>query len=175
MRARPSPSRGRGKPAGVLLLALAAALAVPSRAEITLRGTLAVTPVGRDLLGRALSGAGDPRDGLPPPIGEALAPISGAPLNPMRRLPPRDFIETGITAIDGLNTLVRGQKLPVFSCAGLPSKEDLPDPKRKEIAKTRVRLVLLTGLSPWMISATGPDQSSTPLVQMTGGMNSIAI
>jgi V/A-type H+-transporting ATPase subunit B len=96
---------------------------VPSRAKVTLGGTLAETAVGKDLLGRALSGAGDPRDGLPPPIGEALRPIAGAPLNPVRRLPPRDFIETGISAIDGMTTLVRGQKLPVFSGPGLPALE----------------------------------------------------
>jgi V/A-type H+-transporting ATPase subunit B len=77
--------------------------------------------VGRDLLGRALSGVGEPKDGLPAPIGEAELPLWGAPINPTRRVPPSDFIETGISAIDGLNTLVRGQKLPVFSSPGLPA------------------------------------------------------
>jgi V/A-type H+-transporting ATPase subunit B len=93
----------------------------PASARITLTGDLARVPVGRDLLGRALSGVGDPRDGLPPPIGEAERPLWGAPINPSRRVPPGDFIETGISAIDGLNTLVRGQKLPVFSMPGLPA------------------------------------------------------
>jgi V/A-type H+/Na+-transporting ATPase subunit B len=79
--------------------------------------------VGEDLLGRMLSGVGEPRDGQPAPIGQALAPIWGAPLNPVRRQPPADFIETGISAIDGMNTLVRGQKLPVFSGPGLPALE----------------------------------------------------
>jgi V/A-type H+-transporting ATPase subunit B len=95
----------------------------PATARITLTGDLARVAVGRDLLGRALSGVGDPRDGLPPPIGEAERPLSGAPINPSRRVPPADFIETGISAIDGLNTLVRGQKLPVFSSPGLPALE----------------------------------------------------
>ena len=95
----------------------------PADTAITLTGELASVVVGRDLLGRALSGAGDPRDGQPPPIGEALRPLWGAPLNPTRRLPPSDFIETGISAIDGMNTLVRGQKLPVFSGPGLPALE----------------------------------------------------
>jgi len=95
----------------------------PANVDITLTGELAQAVVGRDLLGRALSGAGDPRDGRPAPIGEALRPLYGAPLNPVRRLPPRDFIETGISAIDGMNTLVRGQKLPVFSGPGLPALE----------------------------------------------------
>jgi V/A-type H+-transporting ATPase subunit B len=91
--------------------------------EITLTGHEAAAVVGRDLLGRALSGAGEPLDGAPPPIGEALRPLWGAPINPVRRLPPQDFIETGISAIDGMNTLVRGQKLPVFSGPGLPGLE----------------------------------------------------
>lgn len=95
----------------------------PAAEEIQLTGELAQAVVGRDLLGRALSGAGDPRDGLQPPIGEALRQLWGAPINPVRRLPPRDFIETGISAIDGMNTLVRGQKLPVFSGPGLPALE----------------------------------------------------
>lgn len=95
----------------------------PAAARITLTGDLARVAVGRDLLGRALSGVGDARDGLPPPIGEAYQPLWGAPINPTRRVPPRDFIETGISAIDGLNTLVRGQKLPVFSVPGLPALE----------------------------------------------------
>jgi len=95
----------------------------PARADVTLTGELARAKVGRDMLGRALSGAGDPRDGQPPPIGEALRPLWGAPLNPLRRSPPRDFIETGVSAIDGMNTLVRGQKLPVFSGPGLPALE----------------------------------------------------
>lgn len=95
----------------------------PASVRITLTGELASAAVGRDLLGRALGGVGTPRDGLPPPIGEAIAPLWGAPINPTRRLAPRDFIETGISAIDGLNTLVRGQKLPVFSGPGLPALE----------------------------------------------------
>jgi len=93
----------------------------PAAVDVTLTGELAQVVVGRDLLGRALSGVGEPRDGLPPPIGEALRPLWGAPINPVRRLPPSDFIETGISAIDGMNTLVRGQKLPVFSGPGLPA------------------------------------------------------
>jgi V/A-type H+-transporting ATPase subunit B len=93
----------------------------PASARITLTGNLAQAVVGRDLLGRALSGVGDPKDGLPRPVGDAQRPLWGAPINPIRRVPPDDFIETGISAIDGLNTLVRGQKLPVFSSPGLPA------------------------------------------------------
>ncbi len=95
----------------------------PSEAIVTLTGEPASVIVGRELLGRALNGMGVPLDGLPAPIGDAIRPIWGAPLNPVRRARPRDFIETGVSAIDGLNTLVRGQKLPVFSGPGLPALE----------------------------------------------------
>jgi V/A-type H+-transporting ATPase subunit B len=93
----------------------------PGRAEVTLSGEVARVTVGRELLGRALTGAGAPLDGLPVPVGEALRPIWGTPMNPVRRVPPAEFIETGVSAIDGMNTLVRGQKLPVFAGPGLPA------------------------------------------------------
>ncbi len=92
----------------------------PARLAVTLTGAQATAVVGRELLGRAFDGVGNPRDGLPAPVGEATRPTWGAPLNPVRRARPADFIETGISAIDGMNTLVRGQKLPVFSGPGLP-------------------------------------------------------
>jgi V/A-type H+-transporting ATPase subunit B len=92
----------------------------PARVRVTLRGEQAAAPVGRELLGRVLSGSGRPLDGLPAPVGEASRPLYGAPMNPTRRREPQEFVETGISAIDGLNTLIRGQKLPVFSGSGLP-------------------------------------------------------
>ncbi len=95
----------------------------PADASITLTGETATTLVGKDLLGRALSGTGAPLDGLPAAIGEARHRIWGAPMNPVRRQHPSDFIETGVSAIDGMNTLVRGQKLPIFSAHGLPGIE----------------------------------------------------
>ena len=95
----------------------------PATAEIELTGATTRVTVGRELLGRTLSGVGAPLDDLPPPVGETTRPVYGPPMNPARRLPPDDFIETGISAIDGLATLVRGQKLPVFSGAGLPALE----------------------------------------------------
>ena len=96
---------------------------VPGRARLDFTGDVARAVVGRELLGRVFSGLGAPLDGLPPPVGEALIPLGGAPLNPAARLPPRELIETGISAIDGMNTLVRGQKLPIFSGPGLPALE----------------------------------------------------
>jgi len=96
---------------------------VPGRARLDFTGDVARAVVGRELMGRVFSGLGAPLDGLPPPVGEALVALGGAPLNPAARLPPRELIETGISAIDGMNTLVRGQKLPIFSGPGLPALE----------------------------------------------------
>ncbi len=76
-----------------------------------------------DLLGRILSGAGDPLDGGPRIVPDKMIDINGAAMNPYARLPPKDFIQTGISTIDGTNTLVRGQKLPIFSASGLPHNE----------------------------------------------------
>ena len=79
--------------------------------------------VSREMMGRVFDGLGRPKDGLPPPLAEARVDMHGAPLNPTARAYPQDFIETGISAIDGLNTVVRGQKLPIFSGSGLPHNE----------------------------------------------------
>ncbi|MFH1707580.1 MAG: V-type ATP synthase subunit B [Planctomycetota bacterium] len=76
--------------------------------------------VSRDLLGRIFDGLGGPIDGGPAIIPEKRLDINGSPINPFQRDYPNEFIQTGISAIDGLNTLVRGQKLPIFSGAGLP-------------------------------------------------------
>ena len=76
--------------------------------------------VSMDMLGRVFDGMGRPGDGGPEIIPEKRMDINGAPLNPAARDYPSEFIQTGISAIDGLNTLVRGQKLPVFSGSGLP-------------------------------------------------------
>ena len=93
----------------------------PAKTDIVLTGRVAQTVVGRDLLGRVLTGSGAPADELPAPIGEAIRPNVGAAINPARRARPADFIETGISAIDGMTTLVRGQKLPIFAGPGLPA------------------------------------------------------
>ncbi len=79
--------------------------------------------VSREMLGRILSGAGEPIDGGPPIVPEKRVEITGAAINPYSREHPAEFIQTGISTIDGLNTLVRGQKLPLFSGAGLPHNE----------------------------------------------------
>ncbi len=79
--------------------------------------------VSTDMLGRVFDGMGNPRDGGAPILPEQRLDINGAPINPASRNYPNEFIQTGISAIDGLNTLVRGQKLPVFSMSGLPHAE----------------------------------------------------
>ena len=73
-----------------------------------------------DMLSRVFSGSGHPIDGRPEIVPDVERDINGAPINPFARSYPRDFIQTGISAIDGMNTLVRGQKLPIFSGSGLP-------------------------------------------------------
>ncbi len=87
------------------------------------RGRVAQMAVGLDLVGRIMDGSGTPIDGGPPLQPAAYKPVGGEPLNPFARAHPSDFIETGVSAIDGLNTLVRGQKLPIFSGFGLPAME----------------------------------------------------
>ena len=79
--------------------------------------------VSEDMLGRVFDGMGNPRDGGAPVIPDKMLDINGEPINPAARDYPNEFIQTGISAIDGLNTLVRGQKLPVFSMSGLPHAE----------------------------------------------------
>ncbi|MDR2404435.1 MAG: V-type ATP synthase subunit B [Spirochaetaceae bacterium] len=76
--------------------------------------------VGPDLLGRIFNGLGEPIDGYGDIISSTSFDINGLPINPYARTYPRDFIQTGISAIDGMNTLIRGQKLPIFSGNGLP-------------------------------------------------------
>ncbi|HKJ50389.1 MAG TPA: V-type ATP synthase subunit B [Gammaproteobacteria bacterium] len=77
-------------------------------------------PLSPDLLGRNFNGLGEPRDDRPPIISSLRRNVNGTPVNPAARAYPREFIQTGISTIDGLNSLVRGQKLPIFSGSGLP-------------------------------------------------------
>ena len=91
--------------------------------EIIFTDTVRQVPLAKDVLGRKFNGSFEPLDDLPMFIASEWRPARGYPINPVARLRPEEFIETGISAIDGLNTLVKGQKLPIFSCAGLPAKE----------------------------------------------------
>jgi V/A-type H+-transporting ATPase subunit B len=80
-------------------------------------------PLTEDLLGRVLSGSGEPIDGGPEIEPDEEQPIVGAAINPTAREYPEEFIQTGVSAIDGMNTLIRGQKLPIFSGSGLPHND----------------------------------------------------
>jgi len=91
-----------------------------SGSKLRCKGETLKLPVSIDILGRIFNGMGEPIDGGPAVVPEDYLDINGQPINPASREPPAEFIETGISAIDGLNVLVRGQKLPIFSGAGLP-------------------------------------------------------
>lgn len=88
--------------------------------QVRFMGKTATMPVSESMLGRVFSGLGQPIDDGPELLAEKDLDINGYPINPYSREFPNDFIQTGISSIDGLNTLVRGQKLPIFSLSGLP-------------------------------------------------------
>lgn len=94
-----------------------------SESGVVFTGETIKLSVAKDMLGRILSGAGEPLDGGPRIVPDDRIDVNGASMNPYSRMPPEDFIQTGISTIDGTNTLVRGQKLPIFSGAGLPHNE----------------------------------------------------
>jgi V/A-type H+-transporting ATPase subunit B len=96
---------------------------VPGRTRVAFAGEPLRVPVGPGWLGRVCNGRGEPVDGGPPVHGPRTAPVAGYPLNPVHREPPAEPVLTGVSAIDALTTLVRGQKLPIFSSAGLPHLE----------------------------------------------------
>ncbi len=92
-------------------------------ARVAFTGHPTTIPVGVDWLGRVTNGRGDPLDGGPAILGQARRAVSGLPMNPAARSSPQDAIVTGVSAVDGLATLVRGQKLPIFSMGGLSHLE----------------------------------------------------
>ncbi len=94
-----------------------------SNSKVKFLGRQMELAVSEDMLGRVFDGLGRPIDGGPSIIPEKRLDVNGTPMNPAARRYPKEFIQTGISAIDGLNTLVRGQKLPIFSASGLPHAE----------------------------------------------------
>ncbi len=94
-----------------------------NKTSVSFLGETFTTGVSEDMLGRVFDGQGRPRDTAAGVSYEEKLDINGAPINPASREYPSDFIETGISAIDGLDTLVRGQKLPIFSSSGLPHNQ----------------------------------------------------
>lgn len=91
--------------------------------HVEFTGDILRLPVSEDMLGRVFNGSGKPIDNGPPVIPEDYVDISGAAINPCRRVYPREMIQTGISAIDVMNSIARGQKIPLFSAAGLPHNE----------------------------------------------------
>ena len=88
--------------------------------KVRFLGTTLRMPVAEEMLGRIFDGLGTPIDGGPEPLTDRYMDVNGQPINPTARIYPRDYIQTGISTIDGVNTLLRGQKLPLFSGAGMP-------------------------------------------------------
>ena len=96
---------------------------IDTNASVRFLGETMKMPVTEDLLGRVMDGSGNPIDGGPDIVPDSREDIVGAAINPYSREYPEEFIQTGVSAIDGMNTLVRGQKLPIFSGSGLPHNE----------------------------------------------------
>jgi V/A-type H+-transporting ATPase subunit B len=93
------------------------------RTRVVFTDSIKRAPLAPAVLNRVFSGSFQPLDGLPMFVPDQWMPVAGLPMNPVARARPQEMIETGFSTIDGLNTLVKGQKLPIFSCAGLPSRE----------------------------------------------------
>jgi V/A-type H+/Na+-transporting ATPase subunit B len=91
-----------------------------AKTKVRFLGDTLKVPVSTDMLGRVFNGLGKPRDNGPEIIADKMVDVHGESINPSSRVPPEAFIQTGISSIDGMNTLVRGQKLPIFSGSGLP-------------------------------------------------------
>ncbi|WP_435319717.1 ATP synthase subunit B [Haloarchaeobius sp. TZWSO28] len=96
---------------------------IDRKSSVRFLGETMKMPVTEDLLGRVLDGSGRPIDGGPDIVPDERRDIVGAAINPYSREYPEEFIQTGVSAIDGMNTLVRGQKLPIFSASGLPHND----------------------------------------------------
>ena len=134
-------------------------------------------PVSTEMLGRVFDGLGTPIDGGPEPLGDLWRDINGQPINPTARVYPRDTIQTGISAMDGMNTLVLGQKLPIFSGSGLPHDQLAAQivrqaalvsaverrRSRKRAPRGRGRSSLPSSLPRWASSTTWPSSFANPL------------
>ncbi len=94
-----------------------------SGTKVGFTGRPMMIKVSEEMLGRVFDGTGRPLDGAPPPISGEERDINGAAINPVSRIYPENFIQTGISAIDGMNTLIRGQKVPIFSSSGMPHNQ----------------------------------------------------
>ncbi len=111
--------------------------------KVTFLGRPFEIGVSEELLGRVFNGLGEPRDGLPKPFIKNRLNVNGMPINPYSRVYPRDFIQTGISAIDGLNTLIRGQKLPIFSGSGMSHNQIAAQIVRQAKLKSNEEFVIV--------------------------------
>ena len=120
--------------------------------------------VSEDMLSRMFDGMGKPIDGGPDILPEKRMDINGLPMNPAARSYPEEFIQTGVSAIDGLNTLVRGQKLPIFSASGLPHANLAAQIARRQRCAVPVSLSPLYA-RPWV----SPLRNPTSLLRILSG------
>jgi vacuolar-type H+-ATPase subunit B/Vma2 len=94
-----------------------------TRTHVEFSGDVLKMPISEEMLGRSFNGSGHPKDSGPPVLAEDYLDIQGKPINPYARVYPKEMIQTGISAIDVMNSIARGQKIPLFSAAGLPHNE----------------------------------------------------
>jgi V/A-type H+-transporting ATPase subunit B len=123
-------------------------------------------PVSTEMLGRVFDGLGTSIDGGPEPLAERWADVNGQPINPTARVYPRDVIQTGISALDGMNSLVLGQKLPIFSGSGLPHDQLAAQIVRQaslssSVAEAGEERFAMYSL-PWASSTMWPSSSAHP-------------
>ncbi len=131
--------------------------------RVRFTGSPLMIPVTEELLGRIFDGLGRPLDGGSRPVGETSRNINGEPINPTARTYPQEFIQTGISAIDGMNTLVRGQKLPIFALSGLPHHELAAQIVRQARIAQCTKSALPSSLRPWGCNTTWPICFASPL------------
>ena len=118
-----------------------------SNSKVRFLGRSMELGVSEDMLGRVFDGLGNPIDEGPQILPDARMDINGLPMNPAARCYPEEFIQTGVSAIDGLNTLVRGQKLPIFSASGLPHALPVRQKYLEQMKTLRLYLLLWVLLS----------------------------
>ncbi len=126
-----------------------------SNSKVRFLGRTMELGVSEDMLGRVFDGLGRPIDGGPEILPDERRDINGLPMNPAARSYPQEFIQTGVSAIDGLNTLVRGQKLPIFSASGLPHANLAAQIARQAKVRGQTSSLPLS-LRPWELPSRSP-------------------
>lgn len=119
---------GRGK---AVIQIFGGETGLQSASTVSFSGSAFKIPLSNELLGRVFNGVFEPADGLPAIVSEDTRDINGAPINPKARIYPNNFIQTGISTIDGMLSLIRGQKLPIFSESGMPHNKVIAQVSRQ--------------------------------------------